>query len=190
MSLMRKFARGERARRRKPFFRATLPFLVVIGIQAVLATVSLNALSFVRAYVGGESLWTKGQKDAIYYLSLYAYSRDGAYFSKFRDALAIPLGDRTARRAMEQSPPDYAAATAGFLAGGNDPADVPGLILLFVHARGISYLADAVEQWRATDAILDDFAEVGEATRRDVEEGLRGGAGSMLARIEDLNERM
>src|SRR5947209_15043869 len=121
MTVSKELARGERTRprRRRALLRATLPFLIVIGLQTILATVSVEALSYVRAYVGGESLWTKGQKDAIYHLSLYAQSGDEAHYRKFRHALALPLGDRAARRAMEHSPPDYEAARAGFLAGGN-----------------------------------------------------------------------
>ena len=92
---------------------------------------------------------------------------------------------------MEQSPPDYAAATAGFLAGGNDPADVPGLILLFVHARGVSYLADAVEQWRGDrrDPRRLRGGRRGDA-RGTSKGGLAAASNSTLARIQDLNERM
>jgi hypothetical protein len=43
-------------------FRLVLPFVAVILFQAFLAGVSLEVLSSVRAYVGGESLWSKGQK--------------------------------------------------------------------------------------------------------------------------------
>ena len=171
-------------------FRATLPFLIVIAIQAVLATASVEALSIVRAYVGGESLWTKGQKDAIYYLSLYAELHDDAHYRKFRRALAGPLGDRSARRAMEQEPPRLDEARSGFLAGGNAPADVPGMIVLFTYGRNIPYFADAVAQWRATDALLDDFSAVGESTRRDIVSGEGEDRRLELTGIEQLNERM
>jgi diguanylate cyclase (GGDEF)-like protein len=172
----------------KRLIRATLPFLLVIGVQAALTTVSVGALSDVRAYVAGESLWTKGQKDAIYYLDRYADTGEAEDYRRFREALAIPLGDRAARRALELSPPDLKAARAGFLAGGNAPADVPGMIRLFLYARGVSYFADAVEKWRATDAILDDFERVGAATRASIEIGLRDGVAP--ERIEQFNDRM
>jgi len=45
------------------------PFIAVVLFQALLGCVSLYMLSAVRGYVAGESLWSKGQKDAIYYLS-------------------------------------------------------------------------------------------------------------------------
>jgi len=66
------------------------PFIAVVLFQALLGGMSLYAMSAMRAYVGGESLWSKGQKDAIYYLSLYVDSRDEENFRKYRAAIAIP----------------------------------------------------------------------------------------------------
>lgn len=68
------------------------PFVAVVLFQALLGSISLYALSAVRGYVGGESLWSKGQKDAIYYLTLYADSGDQAAFEKYQRAIAVPMG--------------------------------------------------------------------------------------------------
>ena len=46
----------------------------------------------------------------------------------YQQAIAMPLGDRAARIALEQTPPDIAAARRGFLQGGNHPDDIAGLI--------------------------------------------------------------
>lgn len=82
------------------------PFIVVVLLQAMLAGGSLYVLSAVRSYVGGESLWSKGQKDAIYYLTLYADSRADEDFRRYEEAIAIPLGDREMRLALDQPDPD------------------------------------------------------------------------------------
>jgi hypothetical protein len=58
------------------------PFIAVVLFQALLGGVSLYVLSAVRGYVAGESLWSKGQIDAIYYLNLYADSRDETIYHK------------------------------------------------------------------------------------------------------------
>ena len=50
--------------------RLVSPFVAVVLFQAFLAGLSLETLSSVRAYVGGEGLWSKGQKDAIHFISL------------------------------------------------------------------------------------------------------------------------
>jgi hypothetical protein len=47
--------------------RITWPFLVVILVLVSLAIFSIDIMSSVRAYIGGESIWSKGQKDAVFY---------------------------------------------------------------------------------------------------------------------------
>lgn len=90
--------------------RLVSPFIAIVLLQAFLAGMSLTILSSVRAYVGGESLWSKGQKDAIHYLYLYGETGEERLYEQFRDAAAVPFGDRDARRALELKKPDLAAA--------------------------------------------------------------------------------
>ncbi len=94
------------------------PFIVIIVIQAALAVFSLQLVTSLRAYVTGESLWSKGQIDATYFLNRYIDTGNPAFFVRYKSALEVPLGDRAARLALEQRPPDHAAARDGFLRGG------------------------------------------------------------------------
>jgi hypothetical protein len=121
-----------------------------------LSRLSLEVLSSVRAYVGGESLWSKGQKDAVHFLTLYSRTGEEQYFHKFKSAVAVPLADRVARTALERETPDLDAAHDGFIGGGNHAADVPGLIRLFRYFREVPYMARAIAYWRATDPFLDN----------------------------------
>ncbi|TIV30589.1 MAG: PAS domain S-box protein, partial [Mesorhizobium sp.] len=100
------------------------PFVAVVLTQALVATLSLHTLSAVRAYVGGESQWSKGRMHAIYFLNLYADTGRQEYFNEYRQAIAVPLADRAARLALEQAEPDTNAARLGFLGGNNHPDDV------------------------------------------------------------------
>src|SRR6202161_335559 len=95
--------------------RLVSPFVAVVLFQAFLAGLSLETLSSVRAYVGGEGLWSKGQKDAIHFISLYSQTGEEHFFDRFKVAIAIPLSDRSARYALEQRPPDLNAARDGFI---------------------------------------------------------------------------
>ncbi|TMH62086.1 MAG: PAS domain S-box protein, partial [Betaproteobacteria bacterium] len=108
----------------------TWPFLAVIVVLVLLAHESLNIVSAGRAYVGGESLWSKGQKEAVYRLSRYTQSRSEEDFGAFRTAIAVPLGDRRARLELEKPDPDLAVVREGFIAGGNHPDDIAGMITL------------------------------------------------------------
>ena len=144
------------------------PFIAIVSFQAVLAFVSLEVLSSVRAYIAGEGLWTKGQKDAIYFLNLYAETGELQFYDRYQLAVAVPLSDRAARLALERSPPDPDAARTGFIGGGNHVDDVDGLIWLFRNFRNISYFDRSVSQSIASDAILDELAALGENIRADV----------------------
>ena len=130
------------------------PFITAVLFQALLGGFSLYVLSAVRGYVAGESLWSKGQKDAIYYLSLYADVRDEAVWLKYRHAIAVPQGGHELRVALDRHPPDLDAARQGILKGGNHPDDVTRLIWLYLNFRHFSYLEKAIDLWAEGDGYL------------------------------------
>ncbi|WP_339427433.1 MULTISPECIES: EAL domain-containing protein [unclassified Pseudomonas] len=130
------------------------PFIAVVLFQALLGSVSLFMLSAVRGYVAGESLWSKGQKDAIYYLTVYADSRDQATYLRYQQAIAVPQGGHELRIALDRPTPDLTAARLGILKGGNHPDDVSSLIWLYLNFRHFSYLEKAIELWTVGDGYL------------------------------------
>jgi diguanylate cyclase (GGDEF)-like protein/PAS domain S-box-containing protein len=147
--------------------RLVSPFVTVVLFQAFLAALSLQTLSSVRSYVGGEGRWSKGQKDAIHLLSLYSQTGEERFFDRFKWALAIPLSDRSARYALEQRPPDLNAARDGFIGGGNHPDDVPGMIWLFRYFQDVPYMAGAIGHWNDTDPFLDQLASLGDVIHEE-----------------------
>ena len=144
------------------------PFIAVVLCQALLGGVSLYVLSAVRGYVAGESLWSKGQKDAIYYLNLYADSRDEAIFLKYQQAIAVPQGGHELRLALDRQPPDLQAAREGILKGGNHPDDVSSLIWLYLNFRHFSYLETAIDRWTLGDAYLVELDDVAREMHRQI----------------------
>lgn len=155
------------ARGKHRLLRHVAPFVAVVLFQAFLAGVSLEMLSSVRAYVGGEGLWSKGQKDAIHFISVYSQTGDERFFGRFKMAIAIPLSDRDARYALEKHPPDLDAARDGLQGGGNHPGDIPGMIRLFRYFQHGPYMATAIEHWRGTDPFLDQLASLGAAIHEE-----------------------
>ncbi|WP_208630831.1 EAL domain-containing protein [Ralstonia insidiosa] len=153
--------------------------MLLILVQASLAIFSVYLLSTVRAYVGGENLWSKGEKDAIFFLSRYARTGVSADYARYQQAIEIPLGDLAARQALEQLKPNQKAAYDGFLRGGNNPEDIPALIWLFRNFRDIPYLQQSIDDWKKTDASIRELVEVAfnirDATVRGapVSDGLR-----------------
>src|SRR3954464_2051645 len=104
----------------------------VVGVMALLIATELitllfamDILSAVRTFVGGEGLWSKAQKNAVYDLNRYLQTQDEKYWEKFQQDLAIPRGDHDARIEMQKLKYDYAVVKDGFVRGGNHPDDIP-----------------------------------------------------------------
>ena len=130
------------------------PFIAVVILMALASSVSLYALSAVRSYVAGESFWSKGQKDAIYYLNLYADQRDEKVFQKYVKAMVVPQGGHELRLALDRTDPDLAAAREGILKGNNHPDDVKNIIWLYRYFNQLGFMKVAIEHWETGDAYL------------------------------------
>src|SRR3954471_16448451 len=77
---------------------------ILIALELLTLWFSIHTLSSVRALVGAEGLWSKGQKDAVYHLRKYATSGNEADYQGFLHFMAVPLGDHKAR--LELMKPD------------------------------------------------------------------------------------
>lgn len=166
------------------------PFIAVVILLAVLGTFSLYALSAVRGYVAGESLWSKGQKDAIYYLNLYADSRDEHAFQKYVEAIAVPQGGHDLRLALDQPVPDVDMARAGLLQGGNHSDDFSGIIWFFINFRHFSYFAQAIDLWTIGDAYLLKLNDLAQSMHRSIQAGQvsANDVASWKAQVLQINE--
>jgi diguanylate cyclase (GGDEF)-like protein len=144
---------------------------MVVALQAAVAGFSLEVMSSVRAYVAGEAMWSRSQKNAVYFLNLYLHSGDASQFAQYQTSLAVPIGDEFARWALERDPVDVEIARIGFLQGGNHPDDVPGLIWLFRYFNRVSFLHEAIGEWTATDPMLLELSVFGEVIRSELQNG-------------------
>jgi len=167
-------------------------FVGIVALQVLVAAISIDLLSSVRAYVTGESLYSKGQKDAQIYLLDYAeYGREEDY-QRFLHALAVPLGDRVAREELQKPHPDLAVAQRGFLEGGNHPDDIGGLIRLFRWFHQVPFMADAIATWTEGDVVIQQMLTlVGQAHER-VAAGDPGAVAvsDMRTQVPALNKRL
>jgi diguanylate cyclase (GGDEF)-like protein/PAS domain S-box-containing protein len=173
------------------FVRVSLPFTVILLVMLVLSVVCMEILSAARAYVGGEGLWSKAQKDAVSHLARYARTRDADEYRRFREALAIPLGDRRARLAMQKEPFDRRAAVAGLISGGNHPDDVGRMIWLFRTFGDLELMRAAIAVWTAGDLRIMQLDDVG----RRIDARIRAGAGPsalmpLLDDVDRLNQEL
>ncbi|HAG93076.1 MAG: diguanylate cyclase [Pseudomonadales bacterium] len=131
--------------------------LAVSLLILVLGTLQAQLMSGVRAYVRGEGLWAKAQKDSVLLLYRYLENPSDYLFEGFERALQINLNDRIARLALQKKNPNYADARQGFLAGGNHPDDIDNMIYLFVWFQNIKHMKNAIAIWTAADAEIDQL---------------------------------
>jgi PAS domain S-box-containing protein len=139
------------------YWRIVALFVAMTVLQASVAAFSIQLLSAVRAYVTGESLYSKGQKDAQIFLLDYAEKHREEDYARFMAALAVPLGDRAAREALQQAEPDLERARQGFLEGGNHPDDIDGLIRLFLWFRHVPFMSKPIATWTDGDRVIEQM---------------------------------
>jgi diguanylate cyclase (GGDEF)-like protein len=130
------------------------PFLVIVAVLVWLAIESIDILAAGRAYVEGESLWSKNQKEAVFHLLRFAETRSESDFLNYQRAISVPLGFRKARLELEKAKPDYSVVRAGFLEGGTHPDDIPGVISLYQRFHHVSYMKSVLDIWRTGDEFL------------------------------------
>lgn len=121
---------------------------------------SIKILSSIRAYVNGESEYSKGQKNATRYLLDYIETCDLQSYISFKTELAVPIGDSIARQGLQKGKSDDLIAK-GFLQGRNHPDDINNLIWLFKKFQNYPYFREAIAEWTAADIDIGQLDRIG-----------------------------
>ena len=173
---------------------SAIGFVMAVLLLALLCSAIVGVLASARAYAGGESLYSKGQKNAVRWLGQYLRSGEEVDYQRYVDALAVPLGDRIAQLELEKPRPDYAAVRRGLLQGGNDPDDIAFLIGFYRLFRHVPLVAEAIDTWATADNDLLELKRLGEqvhaARVAGADDGWRPGYEIEINRLDDvLNAR-
>src|SRR5260370_240404 len=131
------------------------PFLAIVAVLVWLAIVSMDILAAGRAYVEGESLWSKNQKEAVFHLMRFATTGSESDFRGYRKAITVPMGFRTARLELEKPHPNYSTVRAGFLQAGTHPDDIPGVISLYKRLQRVSSMKNVLDIWKTGDEFME-----------------------------------
>ncbi|HSV47455.1 MAG TPA: PAS domain-containing protein, partial [Ramlibacter sp.] len=168
---------------------ASWPLVVAIAVLLALHWGSMRLANAARAYVAGEGLWSKSQNDATRQLLRYAASGRQADYEAFERQVAVPLGDRRARVALEGAVPGHwQEAHEGFLAGRNHPDDIPGMIVLFWLARHYPAFETALIQWRTGDALVARMVAVAGQLRALPEPARHASTAALVREIEEIGQ--
>lgn len=128
--------------------------LLLLGISVIFACSSLivvnyytiKSLSAIRAFINGESHYSKAQNDGSRNLLLYMSERDERFFKVYKQNLNISIGDSMALKGL------YAGLgrdelIGNFIKGRNDPADADDMIWLLTNFREVSYFKKCLGYW-------------------------------------------
>src|SRR5689334_17018534 len=170
-----------------------------VGIMATLIAIelgtlifSINTLSSVRAYVSGEGLWSKAQKDAMYQLLRYSRTHDEADYQKFKEFMKVSGGDHKTLVELNKPNPDMEIARQGFIEGRNHKDDVDGMIKLFTRFNRIYYINKAIKAWASADSSVTEFIPIGEQLHKEINASLPSPEriNAIVQTIDPLNARL
>ena len=167
-------------------------FVAIVAALLALAIPGIGLLSAGRAYVGGEGLWSKAQKEAVIHLSEYLRSRSDDDYAAYVTAIAVPKGNRDARLELEKPDADLAVARDGLLRGRNHPDDIEGMITLFRRFRNVAHIDHAIGVWARADETIAPLEAIGTQARALALAGTLEPrvADAMLAEIRGINEAL
>ena len=167
-------------------------FTLIIISLLVIANIGMDVLTSMRAFVGGEGLWSKSQKDAVHYLLQYSTSRADRDYQRYERAIAVPLADHEARLELERPVVNRQRAGEAFVRARNHPDDVQGMVNLFMRYHDEPHIEHAISVWREADKYLIELQQTGSALRAELTgssadpERIRG----LVAQVNDLNDRL
>lgn len=148
--------------------------LVSIFISSIVLIVinyySLRTMSSVRAYINGESNYSKGEKNATQSLVSYIHTHDPKDWESFVHNIGIPQGDSIARVTLLEGG-SVDVVRQGFLQGNNHKEDIEDMIWLFNTFRDFPLMAEPIAIWEMGDALVYEKYVIANQIKAAVEAG-------------------
>jgi signal transduction histidine kinase len=172
---------------------------LIVGIMAILVTgellsirFAMNTLSALRAFVGGEGIWSKAQKNAVLSLHYYALTRDEKDYQDFLKYLKIPESNQSARIEFEKKDPSLKMIREGLSDGVLHSDDVDSVVNVVLSFRKNRYLEHSFLIWGKADLLLNELKAVGVNFHQlvlDRSANLKQ-MGEALKKVRHLNEEL
>lgn len=145
-----------------------------------------------RAYISGESEWSKAQKEATINLLQYVRTEDELFYDRYQQSLEVILGDREGREELLSPTPDFERAHSGFIRGNNHADDVHAMIWLFRTFRNQDQIQNAITIWEGADKIVDQSVLLADEIQQKVARGMldETAKDDYLNQIIAINERL
>lgn len=147
-----------------------LLFILLVSLLLIVTNYyTIKVLSAARAYINGESEYSKGQKDASLYLVTYVESGNIVYWEAFNKAIAVPKGDNIARNALLRNQEEI--ARQGFIMGRNHTDDIPSMIWLFKTFHKAPFMKKPIEIWASAEPLINRFDTIGNNIHAQIQAG-------------------
>lgn len=177
--------------RKKLAVMITVYVLIISGLL-LLSYEGMSTLSGIGVFVGGEGLWSKAQKDAVYQLARYAATGDEDHYQQYLQSIKIPSGDHQARVELEKPRPDLDVVRNGLTAGGIHPDDLNVVPVLFRRFRHIGFMATALRHWAEGDQYVAELESLATGLHRELSWGPMSAdrRERILAEITAINRKL
>lgn len=152
---------------------------------------TIKILSANRAYVNGESHYSKGQKDAARHLISYICNEDNAEWESFKEELSIPKSDGFVRIHLTKN--SHTDTIKKYLRQGrNHEQDLDDMIWLFKNFNQISFFKKAIDEWEKGDVLVEQFNTLGNKIHSQIQIGSLDEASraNFLSQINDISDKL
>jgi signal transduction histidine kinase len=173
-----------------------LVLLIVVCMASVIIIVvnyyTIKVLSGTRAYINGESEYSKAQKDASAYLINYIYLENDSDYASYKEAISVNIGDRIARNDLLSGKGDYQIAKKGFLQGKNHPVDIDNLVWLFDNFKHLAMFKKAILIWTDADAMISTLNHLSLQADQKINAGKISSAEkkSLILAINNISQKL
>jgi diguanylate cyclase (GGDEF)-like protein/PAS domain S-box-containing protein len=145
--------------KRRGTARPLLPLLVMIGLigafSGSLTLLSLDFISATRAFVTGESHWSRAQQNSVFLLDRFAEFGRTQDLEAARAQFEVPRAAREARFLLDQAPVDQESVRDALLRVGVDAEDVPSMVRLYRYFSSLDDFQNAILLWERSDAWIE-----------------------------------
>jgi len=168
-------------------------FLIFFSCSALIFIncFTIKILSGSRAYVNGESHYSKGQKDAVRHLITYLYTDDPIQWDLYKIELSVPQGDGAARIALINNQ-STEIIKKGFRAGRNHEKDLDDLIWVFKNFKSVPFLHKAIGEWEKGDALISEIDAIGNEIHKEIKNGnlTTVSRNFFLSQLSDVSDKL
>lgn len=149
-----------------------LLILVIVSCSSLIVVnyYTIKTMSAIRAFINGESIYSKAQKDGTRNLLFYLNQRHESQYKNYNKNFQINLGDSLALHGLSNGAQDRQILN-NLIRGRNDPGDAADMIWLVKNFGNFSFLRDIIHYWRLADAGINDMHRIATSAHERINSG-------------------